>query len=171
MTVAPTNLVPAVVSSFVAWRVYRRVRRNIGRQPFQPKRLLGRALIFGLICVVIGIFARQQPRVLLAFGGGLVPGVLLAFVGLRLTQFEMTTEGRFYTPNTYIGVGLSLLLVGRLVYRMTMLYSSPHPLVPPTAGAMKSPLTFFMFGLLAGYYVVYFPGVFVRCRQLALQNA
>jgi hypothetical protein len=168
MPLAPVNLVPAVVSSIVAWRVYRRVRRNIGRQPYQPKRLLGRALIFAVITVVLAIFIRQTP-VLLGMAGGLVAGMALAWFGLRLTRFESTPEGRYYTPNTYIGVALSLLMVGRLLYRLMLLYITPHAsdmFNRQPAATMKSPLTFFIFGLLAGYYMVYLTGVLIRCRKM-----
>ena len=34
-----TQLVPALIIPFIAWRVYRRVRRNIGRQQFRPAKL------------------------------------------------------------------------------------------------------------------------------------
>ncbi len=35
--------------------------------------------------------------------GGLVCGTVLAYVGLRHTRFELTPEGRFYTPHTSSG--------------------------------------------------------------------
>lgn len=166
MPVAPINLVPALVSSVVAWRVYRRVRRNIGPQPFQPKRLIAQTAVFAVACVALLFFVVQHLPSMFAFGGGLVSGTLLALVGLRFTKFDSTETGRFYTPNTYIGVGLSLLLIGRVVYRLMMLRSASANFDPAHAPFMKSPLTFFIFGLLAGYYLVYFPGVFIRCREL-----
>lgn len=104
------------MTSLVIWGMYRRVRRNIGRQPLQPKRLILRIVIFSLISALFVFIGLEHPKVLLGFGGGVLLGVPLAFVGLRLTRFETTAEGRFYTPNLYIGVGLSLLLVARLAY-------------------------------------------------------
>ncbi|HLP77259.1 MAG TPA: hypothetical protein VK327_10105, partial [Candidatus Paceibacterota bacterium] len=171
MAAAPINFLPALVSSLVAWRVYRRVRRNIGRQPFQPRRLIARASIFAVITIgLIAFTAASELRVLLGLLGGLVPGIVLAWFGLRLTRFESTPEGRFYTPNTYIGVGLSLLMVGRVLYRLMLLHVTPNAsdlFNRQPAAAMKSPLTFFIFGLLAGYYMVYLAGVLMRCRKLA----
>lgn len=165
---APTTvLVPAVISSLVVWRVYRRVRRNIGRQPFQPRRLWVRIGIFGLISVLLAGLSLEQIRVLLGLAAGLVPGMVLAWFGLRLTRFEVTVEGRFYTPNLYVGLVLSLLMVGRLVYRLTLLYGPSRTAGQPApAQFMQSPLTMFIFGLMAGYYIVYYLGVLVQCRKL-----
>ena len=167
MATAPTVLVPAVLSTLVVWRVYRRVRKNIGRQPFQPRRLLGRIGIFGLITVLLAGLSWEHPPVVLGLAGGLLPGVALALVGLRLTRFEVTPEGRGYTPNLYLGLALSLLMIGRLVYRLTLLYAATHAgAEPPAAQFMRSPLTMGIFGLVAGYYITYYIGVLVLCRKL-----
>ena len=45
------------------------------------------------------------------------------------TKFEVTPQGMFYTPNAHIGIALSLLFVGRVIYRMVVLYSM-DPLAP-----------------------------------------
>jgi hypothetical protein len=168
MPVAHPNVIPALVSSLVVWRVYRRIRRNVGRQEFQPRRTLIRIAIFGLITISIAIAVVRHPAVLFGYAGGLLAGAVLAFVGLRLTYFDSTPEGRFYTPNVYIGVVLSLLLIARLAYRLLTLYSSPSVNSLPPSG-MLSPVTLLILGLTAGYYIVYFTGIFMRCRapQLA----
>ena len=41
----------------------------------------------------------------------------LGILGLRLTRFETTGEGMLYTPSAHLGIALSTLLVGRIVYR------------------------------------------------------
>ena len=165
MPVAPNHLVPALMTSLVVWGMYRRVRRNIGRQPLQPRRLIFRIVIFSVISALFVFIGLEHPKVLLGFGGGVLPGALLALVGLRLTRFETTAEGRFYTPNIYIGVGLSLLLVARLAYRMILLYGNSSWADPAAPGLLQSPLTFVTFGLLAGYYIVYFIGVLLHSRS------
>ena len=102
-------------------------------------------------------------HLLLGIGGGLMLGVPLGFIGLRLTQFETTGEGHFYTPNTPIGVALSTLFIGRMAYRFWVLRdavtATGHP--PP----FQSPLTYFIFGLIAGYYLVYYLGLFAHTRD------
>lgn len=147
----------------MAWSVYRRMRRNIGRQRLRPRRIIIRLVI---MCAVSGLLlfaGLQMPRILLGFGAGLLAGALLGLVGLRLTQFETTEEGHFYIPDTRIGVGLTLLLVGRVIYRSIVLTHSPMgPGHPP---AMQSPLTFLIIGITFGYYIVYLVGLLVHTHD------
>jgi len=156
--------------SLVAWRVVRRVRKNIGRQPVQTKRMIARIVIFSAITLMFGVFGYLfHPSVLLWLGGGLALGVPLAFLGLHLTQFEETPEGHFYTPNTYIGIGLSVILVGRILFRMVKVSSlsgASASSTQPLANITQSGLTLFFFGLVAGYYIAYFTGVLVRAHGL-----
>jgi hypothetical protein len=161
------QLAPAILFPFILWRVYVRVRRNVGRQPLVVKSLKIRIWIFALLCVLFGAGASLQPGALLAFLGGLVGSVLLAWFGVRLTRFERTQNGDFYTPNTVIGVTLSLLLVGRVVYRFMTLYSAGvlRP-VPGQLGGAQSALTLAILGLTFGYYVAYYVGVLTRARHL-----
>jgi hypothetical protein len=157
------HLVPILLVGLFVWSIYRRVRRNIGRQKLHPRRAITSIIILSAVSVVIVGTSLQSTHLLLGFGGGLVPGALLGLVGLRLTRFETTAEGHFYTPNTHIGVALSLLLVGRIAYRFMVLNSVANaPNHPPP---MQSPLTFFIFGLTAGYYIVYQTGLFIHSRD------
>jgi hypothetical protein len=159
----PAHLVPIIVVALLAIRMYGRVRRNIGRQRLQRKRLIAGIIIFAVVTCVLLFVSFIYPRVLLGLGGGLALGGLLALVGLRLTRFEATPEGRFYTPNSYIGVALSVLFIGRLLYRLVLLSSiSDKPAQAPPL--MQSPLSFLVFGLLAGYYIGYYAGILWRSR-------
>jgi hypothetical protein len=159
-------VVPILFGGLIAWSIYRRVRRNIGRQKLRPVRIIISIVVFSLISLVFLALSLQLPKLLPGIGGGLLLGVLLGFVGLRLTKFETTDEGHFYTPNTHIGVALSVLFVGRLIYRFWVLNDAAtagnHP--PP----FQSPLTFFIFGLIAGYYIVYYAGLFVHTHDKKL---
>jgi hypothetical protein len=162
--------VPILIGGLFAWSIYRRVRRNIGRQKLRPRRILISLAIFAVIGCFLGMASLQNLNLLYGLAGGLVLGGALGFVGLRLTRFETTEEGHFYTPNAHIGVALSLLLAGRMIYRFMVLNSTlsaaemNHP--PP----MQSPLTFFIVGLTFGYYIVYRIGLFVHThdRQIPL---
>jgi hypothetical protein len=144
--------------------MYRRVRRNIGPQPLRPGRLWTGITIFSALLIVFAVLLGRHPAVLPGLAGGAAAGALLGWIGLRLTRFETNENGHFYTPNTYLGVTLSLLLVGRLVYRFTQFSTASHVGGAPTPGAAWSPLTMAVFGLMAGYYVAYYAGVLVRGR-------
>jgi hypothetical protein len=159
----PVPVVPVLFGGLIAWGIYRRVRRNIGRQQLRPRRITFSIVVFSLVSLLIIGMSLQQLHLMLGIVGGLVLGVMLGFVGLRLTRFETNAEGHFYTPNTHIGVALSLLFAGRMLYRLWVFRDATtaagHP--PP----FQSPLTFFIFGLIAGYYIVYFIGLFVHTHD------
>ena len=100
-----------------------------------------------------------HPERLWWLAGGLLLGSAVALYGLRRTQFELTPQGLYYTPNAHLGIALSLLFVARIVFRLVEVY-----VIEPTAahGATdfaRSPLTLAVFGLLAGYYVAYAIGL------------
>jgi hypothetical protein len=160
-------LIPALLVPFVAWRIYARARRNIGRQRLQPRSLKVGAMIFGVITGLVALAAGSYPASLGGLAGGLVLGVLLALLGLRLTRFETTAEGQFYTPNTYLGVAVTLLLVGRILYRVIVLLALTSPDAAPPIPLFQSPLTFLFFGITAGYYLAYFTGVVRTAKRLA----
>ncbi len=163
------QLVPALVIPFIAWRVYMRVRRNIGRQPFRPARLQVSIALFSTVVLVFGYFGLPHPMMLAALGGGLAVSVGLALWGLHLTKFEDTPQGKFYTPNTALGVAVSVLFIGRIVYRMITLPSvADGTLAAPQP--FQSPLTFFLFGVSAGYYIAYAIGVLIRSHKPAIPS-
>ncbi len=160
-----------VVGGVMAWSVFRRVRRSIGKQPLRPTRSIVRLAILSLVSVgVILVGFVLDPRILAGFGGGLLPGILLGFLGLKLTRFETTEEGHFYVPDTRIGVALSLLLTGRLIYRFVVLNDAT--MAPNHPPAMQSPLTYLIIGLTCGYYIVYSIGLIIHADdKIKQQNA
>ncbi len=152
-------VVPVLIGGFFAWSIYRRVRRNIGRQPLHTRRAITSIVILSLVTVLIASVLLQNTNLLLALGCGLLAGALLGLVGLRLTRFETTAEGHFYTPNTHIGVALSVLFVGRMAYRFIVLGGADAQNHAPL---FQSPLTLVIFGLTVGYYLVYQTGILIH---------
>ncbi|MBI2512836.1 MAG: DUF1453 domain-containing protein [Opitutae bacterium] len=161
------QLAPAILIPLVAWRVYVRARRNIGRQPFRRGRLLARVVVYSVLATLIAVFAARHLPSLEAELSGLAGGALLAVAGLRLTRWEMTPEGNFYTPNAFLGIGLTLLFVGRIVYRFTALFAVPSAAGPGAPQLFQNPLTLAIFGVTVGYYIAYTAGVLARGRRVA----
>lgn len=93
---------------------------------------------------------------------------MLAVYGLRQTRFEPTPQGLFYTPNAHLGIALSVLFVGRILYRLGEVYVLDTTASPGTSDFVRSPLTLAVFGLLAGYYIAYAVGL-VRWRNRVLR--
>ena len=155
------HFLPIFLAGLFAWSIYRRVRRNIGRQPLRPSRAIRSIVILSLVSVLIAVTSSQNTNLLLGFGGGLLLGALLGFVGLKLTRFETTEEGHFYIPNTHIGVALSVLFVGRIIYNKYV--PSGHAAAAQNpALTFQSPLTLFILGLNVGYYIVYQIGILIH---------
>jgi drug/metabolite transporter superfamily protein YnfA len=164
---SPTALLPSAVMVLVVLGLYyRRFRRLFGRQRVQPTRMKVRIAILLLLGVLLMLRGLMQADIAIAGVAGLGGGLVLALLGLKLTQFENTPQGRFYTPHGGIGLALSALLLGRLVYRFFVIQPSLQAVqgsgADPFAGFQRSPLTAAMFALLIGYYVVYYAGVLIR---------
>jgi hypothetical protein len=166
MTGTPVNTVPVLIIAFLGWRVVSRIRRSIGRQVVTTWRVVVRVGIYAVLTLFLAgsmLLLGINMAALGALFGGLVLGALLGLFGLHLTRFETTPEGRFYTPNPYMGAGVSFLLVARLAYRY-LAYSSAATAAQTNPQLAFSPLTMLFFGLLAGYYIAYFIGVFLKTR-------
>lgn len=151
------QLVPALIISLIGWRIYSRVRRNIGRQPFHPRRWRSAIIVFSVITVLLGWFAARSLPALSALGGGLLLGTALALLAFRLTRFESSAAGNFYTPNIVIGLGVTLLFLGRIAYRVVVVFgmSEAERAVAGGAASYQSPLTLLTFGVTAGFYIAY----------------
>jgi hypothetical protein len=161
------NYFPLIFVAVIGWRVYRRIRRSIGRQPVRRNRMITGIVIYSVLTVLVALLGIQHPMVIAGLGGGLVVGVPLGLVGLHFTKFENTPQGRFYTSHPYIGVSIAALLVVRMFYRMSMLMGGQSQ-AQSNPAALQSPLTFSIFGLLAGYYITFYAGVLIRSAKVPL---
>ena len=161
------QIVPAIIISLLAFRVYVRVRRNIGRQHFRPARLKTSIIAFSLVTLVFAAMAFNHLDVLGSLAGGLVLSIPIAMYGLKLTKFEDASDGKYYTPNTALGIGISALFIGRIIYRFFTVSGTMDMQGASMPPPFQSPLTFFLFGLSAGYFIAYQTGVLIRSHQPA----
>jgi hypothetical protein len=163
MTPSPATLTLVVLLPLLAWRVYSRIRRMVGRQKLRQVRPWVTLVLFPLLIALLALASLARPQSLALLAGGVAAGVALSIYGLRRTKFEVAPEGWFYTPNAHLGIALSLLFVARILYRIVEVYYI-NPGVPHDMQDFgRSPLTLAVFGLLAGYYVGYAAGL-VRWR-------
>lgn len=165
----PSWLPTLIFIPLIGFGLYRRFRRTFGRQPVTPRRMILRIVVLSVVCTLLLVGSAPTAGVGAAAGAGLVGGLLFGLVGLRLTRFETTHEGRFYVPNAWIGIAVTALFLGRLVARLFTM--SEHVAAaqsggPAFAGLQRSPLTLALFFLLAGYYASYYAGVIWRSAKL-----
>ncbi len=116
-------------------------------------------VVFPSVLAVLLVISIMHPLSALTLCAGAAVGALLGIYGLRLTRFEVTDIGHFYTPNAHLGIALSLLFVGRLVYRFLNLQMIGDVPTGPPMDFTRSPLTLLIFATLAGYYVSYAIGL------------
>jgi hypothetical protein len=169
----PSLLVWLLIGVFVVWRFYSRIRRMVVRQQLSKVRPWITVCAFPVLLVLLAASSIAQPQSLAALLGGTAVGVGLGIYGIRLTRFEKTPEGLYYTPSAHLGIALSVLLIGRLGYRAMQMYSftdAGYTPPPPAAGIASSPVTLLIFGALAGYYVSYAVGL-LRWRRSVVNAA
>lgn len=163
----PSLVVYLGIAALVVWRLYSRIRRMVGRQKMSVRRTWIRIAFFSVLSVMLLLGSALHPMHALALLGGAAVGAALGWYGIRLTRFEQTPEGLFYTPSMHLGIALSALFIGRLVYRGLLLYSASGAASNtfPSAEFSGSPLTLTIFGILAGYYVTYAIGLLLWRRR------
>jgi cytochrome b561 len=129
--------------------------------------MIVRIAIFLLLAVALTLSPR---RFLLQELGGVIVGAALALWGASRTRFETENGRRYYIPHTYTGIAVTLLFVGRLIYRFTQSSAVAAAGDSATTGgpkaAIQSPLTIGIFFVLIGYYVCYYSWVLWKSRQV-----
>jgi hypothetical protein len=166
---------PFLFAALFVFLIYRRFRRNFGQQPLRPIRMQIR---IGVLILVGGLLlptAFRSSAFLSAMFGGVAVGVALAIWGGSRTRYLRISNQLYYVPHTYTGVAVSLLFLGRLIYRVVQIYSNAHvarsvaaeaskqAFVP--SGMLSSPLTLGSFFVLMGYYVCYYSIVLLKSKR------
>lgn len=161
---AAPALSPILFTAFIGWAYYRRIRNSFGRQAWRPVRTGMRLGILSLALVAITMAAVFVPRAALPVAGGLALGALLGGFAIRHTQMGWFEGKRCYTPNPWIGAVLSLVLIGRLLWRAgSGVFGSGAQQMTQNA----SPLTLAIGATLIAYYIVQGIGLALAMRRLA----
>lgn len=164
----PQLVTPYLIAAIVLWALYRRARRSFGRQRVREGLMWIRVVVLSAAAVFIGVAIAGDADILGTLLAGIAGGAVLGYIALRYTKLEVSPEGRFYTPHTYIGLAVTALFVGRVLYRFLGIYNGALPMAAPDQNLAvvyeHSPFTVAVIGGLVGYYVLYYVGVMVRTR-------
>ena len=158
------------IGAVVLLALYRRYRSNIGPQRVKPIRMSYRVLVFAGFAIWLIASPHLAPDLRMETAAGLAFGCGLGLFSLGHTHFEMRGSYRYYTPNIYIGLGVSALFVIRLAYRFVQLYPQIQAGgndLQALSSMPRSGVTLAMLGLVMGYYVLYYAGVLYLSRQRA----
>jgi hypothetical protein len=159
-----------IMAAVVALVLFRRIRRQFGRQRIRRKAMTVRVVMLTLVLVLLALTGLQDVHLAEGLLAGAAGGVALGLVGLKLTRFVTDAEkGDCYVPNVWIGALLTALLLARLAYRFLVEMpeieqAATHPGATP-AGVVYHPLTLLVIGLLMGYYLSYYAGLLVHHRR------
>jgi hypothetical protein len=158
------SLTPVFATAAVGWLYYRRIRRQFGRQRWQPTRTWLRIALLTLLVAALAVAAAFTANGVVAVAAGLALGALLGALGLRHTRIERGEDQHWYTPNPWIGGALSLLLVARLAWRWQQGAFTQGAAVAAQQG---SPLTLAFAATLVAFYLVNAAGLAWRMRTAA----
>jgi hypothetical protein len=172
-----SHIGPLLLAAVVMFAVYRRLRRTFGRQLLRPRRMVFRIALLTVVGCALMPLALRSAQFLTAELSGAVLGVALAIWGAERTRFLKYNGQLHFMPHTYTGIIVSLLFLGRLVFRLVQVYSgaghAPHsgdaaePSQAFSSGsAIQSPLTVGLFFVLVGYYVCYYSLVLWKSKHL-----
>jgi hypothetical protein len=166
-----------MIAALAVVLIYRRFRRSFGRQRIRPVRM---SLRIGIL-IVLGCsllpMALKSGQFLMTELGGVVAGIALGVWGAERTRYQSYDGQLHYVPHTYTGVAVSLLFVGRMVYRIVEIYSmdrsngssgadlASQGFAAPTM--MRNPLTVGLLFAVIGYYVCYFGMVLWKSNRIS----
>jgi hypothetical protein len=153
----PTPVVAAVLAPFVLWRMYSRIKRLTGRQRSKVWRHRTTLVFFPLLVLLLAALSMQSSQIaLLGLAAGLPLGVVLGRFASKRTKFEQVGDAFYFTPHAPVGMLVAVLFIGRMGYRAYEYYAlgsiAHHEFV-------TSPLTLFIFGILAAYYMTFAAGL------------
>lgn len=129
----PLLIVPLVLLALlVLWLVllplalWQRYRLGKARRKAWPWLVKSNAWLLLVSSVVflagMALTTLWWPGALVYALAGMGAGLILGMVGLRLSRFEYTPQGMFYTPNAWLILGLTLLVVLRLTLSLVELW-------------------------------------------------
>ncbi|MBB4656299.1 hypothetical protein GGR73_002872 [Xanthomonas sp. F14] len=159
-------LTPYLSMAAIALLYYRRIRRSFGRQPWKPVGTAVRALVLLIAAAALAFAVYGLPQVRPGIAVGTLIGIGLGALSLRYTHAEWLEGRGWYTPNPWIGGGLTLVLLGRLAWRWA---DGAFSAGAAAAGSQASPLTLGIAAALVLYSLVHVGGLWWRLRQLRLQ--
>jgi hypothetical protein len=163
MELTITTLALLVLTPLLVWRIYTRIKSRMTRQRSIVSRHYTGVLVFGAMILVPAAQLLGHPYNLAALLVGAAGGIGYGVWGLKLSRFEATEQGYWYTPNARLGIVMAMILVARLLYYGIEIYANQGKDIP-TPQLTESPLTMLCVGLTAGYFGCYSAGL-LRWRR------
>jgi hypothetical protein len=152
-TIALLLLAPIAV-----WRIYSRIKAQMKRQRSIMQRHYTGVGAFTAMALVAAAKLGASPALLGWLLAGVAGGIAYGVWGLKLTRFESTREGAFFTPNPRLGLVIAMQFVAMLMYIAFSIYANQGS-SNQTPGAGDFPFSAPSLGLVAGYFATYSAGL------------
>jgi len=168
MNFDPQRFVQSLVPiALVLFFMYRRVRRNFGRQKLNRGYMIFRMVVLCVVGALLLIPAFFSPELAAVTIIGAAIGVGLALWAARHTRFLDQDGALYYIPHSYTGMVVTALFLGRIIYRFFVLSQSKYTVATMDSnpgmgdfngfsGIYHNPMTRLVFFILIGYYVYYY---------------
>jgi hypothetical protein len=153
-----TTLALLVLTPLLVWRVYSRLKGIMVRRRSVVARHWTALGVFAALVLVPASELTTRPAGLAWLAVGTAAGIAYGIWGLRLTRFEDTDQGCYFTPNARLGIAIAMLFAARILYIGVEMYANQGANMPMPKFT-DSPLTLLSLGLLAGYFGTYSAGL------------
>ena len=152
-TIALLALTPLLV-----WRIYSRLKGLMARQRSVMQRHYTGTGAFALIPIVVASQVAPDLAMLGWLGAGVGFGIAYGVWGLKITRFETTREGYFFTPNMLLGMVVAMLFVASILFIGFEIYANQGTGLPTPR---VTDYVFFLpcLGMMTGYFATYSVGL------------
>lgn len=149
-------LIVILVLIFILYRSFRRVRRSIGWQRLNPEKMRTFTVILFVIGSIFLAEGASHAISLVSDAAGILIGIILACYGAATTRFEKRDGGWHYRPNTWIGIAVTVLFFGRLIYRIYVMFAMTTSDAAPNGSVLGSGLQSMASGWTSGLLLIMF---------------
>lgn len=146
-----TTLTLLVLTPFLVWRIYSRLRTAMARQRSIVSRHYTGLFVFAAMVLVPASELLSRPAMLGWLALGTAAGIGYGVWGLKHTRYEETEEGYYFTPPARLGILIAMLFTARVLYVGFELYANQGSNVPMPRFT-DSMVSMLAVGLTGGYF-------------------
>lgn len=146
-----TTLTLLVLTPFLVWRIYARLRTAMARQRSIVSRHWTGLLVFTAMVLVCASEVVQRLPLLGWLALGTAAGIGYGTWAFKHTRLEETDEGYYFTPPARLGIVIAMLFTARILYIGFEMYANQDA---PTPRFTDSLVTLLAVGLTGGYFGV-----------------
>jgi hypothetical protein len=146
-----TTLTLLVLTPFLVWRVYSRLRTAMARQRSIVSRHWTGLLVFTAMVLVPASELFRKLPMLGWLAAGTAAGIGYGVWAFKHTRLEETEDGYYFTPPARLGILIAMLFTARVLYLGFEIYANQGTNMP-TPRFTDSMVSMLAVGLTGGYF-------------------